>query len=147
MTIGTRAYSCILTITALLFALSSFACIQSKNSAAGAQKVLKTETGLASFYGSAFQGKKTANGERFDKTDWVAAHPSYPLGTIARVTNLENNKAIQVRIIDRGPTSENRNEGVIIDLSKGAAKELGFTGDGRARVQVDVIEWGKDQEN
>jgi rare lipoprotein A len=147
MTIGKRTYSCILTITSLFFTLSAIGCFQGKNSAAEAQKVLKTQTGLASFYSSAFQGKKTANGERFDKTDWVAAHPSYPLGTIARVTNLENKKTIQVRIIDRGPTRKNRHEGVIIDLSKDAAKELGFIRDGRARVQVDVLEWGKYQGN
>jgi rare lipoprotein A len=147
MTIGTRTYRYLLTITALLFTFSALGCFQDKNPAAESQRVLKTETGLASFYGSAFQGKKTASGERFDKTDWVAAHPSYPLGTIARVTNLENNKTIQVRVIDRGPTRENRQEGVIIDLSKDAAKELGFIRDGRAQVQVDVIEWGNDQDN
>jgi rare lipoprotein A len=62
---------------------------------------------------------------------------------MARVTNLKNNKSIKVRIIDRGPAPGNRSEGIIIDVSKIAAKELGFIRQGRARVRVDVLEWGK----
>ena len=76
----------------------------------------------------------------------MAAHPSYPLGTVARVTNLKNNKSIEVRIIDRGPTRVNHSKGIIIDLSKSAAQELGFIREGRARVRVDVIEWGRGPE-
>lgn len=142
MTIEKRMYGFILTIVSMLLTLSVFGCPQSKNSPAETQKILKTQTGLASFYGSAFQGKKTASGEKFDKTDWVAAHPFYPMGTVARVTNLKNNKSIEVRIIDRGPTRPHRYRGVIIDLSKEAAKELDFISDGRTRVRVDVLEWG-----
>src|SRR5262249_38139192 len=93
MTIEKRVYSFVLTIISIHFALSVFGCHKSKNSTAETQKALKSQTGLASFYGSAFYGKKTASGERFDQTDWVAAHPSYPLGTVARVTNLKNNKS------------------------------------------------------
>src|SRR5437868_211578 len=87
---------------------------------------LETRTGLASFYGKAFQGQTTASGEPFHMNDLVAAHPSYPPGTRVRVTNLENNQSVEVRITDKGPTEENREEGVIIDLSKAAAKELGM---------------------
>jgi len=146
MTIEKRVYSFVLTTISIHFALSVFGCHKSKNSTAETQKALKSQTGLASFYGSAFYGKKTASGERFDQTDWVAAHPSYPLGTVARVTNLKNNKSIEVRIIDRGPTRVNHSKGIIIDLSKSAAQELGFIREGRARVRVDVIEWGRGPE-
>jgi rare lipoprotein A len=131
MVIEKRKYSFILTTILILFALSAFGSLQSKNSAAVTQKALKTQTGLATFYGYPFQGRKTASGERFDNTDFVAAHPSYPLGTMARVTNLKNNKSIKVRIIDRGPTGVSHSAGVIIDLSKEAARKLGFIREGR----------------
>ncbi len=147
MTIDKRVNSFVLTIIITIhFTLSVFGCHKSKNSAGETQKALKSQTGLASFYGSAFHGKKTASGERFDQTDCVAAHPSYPLGTVARVTNLKNNKSIEVRIIDRGPTRGNHSKGIIIDLSKRAAKELGFIREGKARVRVDVLEWGRGSE-
>ena len=146
MTIEKRIYSFVLTIISIHFALSVFGCHKSKNSTAETQKALKSQTGLASFYGSAFYGKKTASGERFDQTDWVAAHPSYPLGTVARVTNLKNNKSIEVRIIDRGPTRVNHSKGIIIDLSKSAAQDLGFIHEGRAHVRVEVLEWGRGPE-
>lgn len=146
MTIEKRVYSFVLTIISIHFAFSVFGCHKSKNSTTETQKALKSQTGLASFYGSAFHGKKTASGERFDQTDRVAAHPSYPLGTVARVTNLKNNKSIEVRIIDRGPTHVNQSKGIIIDLSKRAAQELGFIREGRARVRVDVLDWGRGPE-
>ena len=138
--------SFIVTLLSMLIAASVFGCPQRKTSAVETQKAPKTQIGLASFYGSAFHGKKTASGERFDNTDLVAAHPSYPLGTVARVTNLKNNKSIKVRIIDRGPTPAKRSKGVIIDLSKVAAKALGFIREGKARVRVDVLEWGGESE-
>ncbi len=117
-------------------------------SAAGAEKNPKglksTQTGLASFYGRDFDGKKTASGERFDSDELTAAHPSYPLGTRVRVTNLEKNTSVVVRITDRGPTAPNRREGVIIDVSKAAATQLQMRKDGRVRVRVHVLEWGED---
>jgi rare lipoprotein A len=127
--------------------VSGSGCAFRKGPSAEARKVLDTQTGLASFYGTAFHGKETASGEIFDKTEMVAAHPSYPLGTVARVTNTENDRAVEVRIIDRGPTKENVAEGVIIDLSKGVAKQLDFVSDGRARVRVEVLEWGQDKKD
>jgi rare lipoprotein A len=75
----------------------------------------------------------------------VAAHPSYPLGTVARVTNLDDTGSVLVRIIDRGPTDENVAEGVIIDLSKGAAKRLGMLKEGRVNVKVEVLQWGTNE--
>jgi rare lipoprotein A len=77
-----------------------------------------------------------------NKNALVAAHPSYPLGTIARVINLNNGRCVTVRIIDRGPTRRHRRRGVIIDLSLAAARTLGFVKAGHARVRVEVLRWG-----
>jgi peptidoglycan lytic transglycosylase len=104
---------------------------------------LRTQVGLASYYGGDFHGRTTASGQRFDMHQRVAAHPSYPFGTRVRVTNLENLRQIIVTIIDRGPTPRYQAEGVIIDLSRGVAKRLGFIQDGRQRVRVEVVKWGR----
>lgn len=101
------------------------------------------DTGFASFYGSAFEGKKTASGEIFHSEEMVAAHPTYSFGTKAIITNLENGDTVHIRINDRGPTKVNRREGVIIDLSKGAAKKIRMVEEGRVRVEVRVVEWGE----
>ena len=92
------------------------------------------QVGEASFYGDGFHGKKTASGERFDQNDLTAAHPSLPLGTNATVTNLETGNSVEVKINDRGPYVKGRD----IDLSKGAAKELGMTKDGVAPVKIEA---------
>jgi rare lipoprotein A len=107
--------------------------------------IKETKTGLASYYGHAFEGEETASGEIFHLREMVAAHPTYPLGTVARITNLEEGGTVLVRIIDRGPTDENVAEGVIIDLSKGAAAKLGMVKEGRIRVKVDVLQWGTNE--
>src|SRR5437870_11839262 len=73
---------------------------------ANPKPVLKTQTGLAVFYDAAFQGEPTASGEGFNNNELVAAHPSYPVGTVVRVTNLRNGRAVEVRINDRGPTAK-----------------------------------------
>ena len=101
------------------------------------------QEGLASFYGADFHGKTTSSGERFDMHGLTAAHPSYPGGTVLKVTNLENSRAVRVRVTDRGPTRPVRREGVIIDLSRAAARRLRFTDDGRARVRVEVVKLGR----
>lgn len=106
------------------------------------ETIHETQTGLASYYGKGFHGQETASGETFDKNELVAAHPRFPLGTRARVTNLENNQRIEVRVIDRGPAPDPQAEGVIIDLSEGAAKRLDLQQDGRVKVRVEVLEWG-----
>ena len=92
------------------------------------------QVGEASFYGPGFHGKKTASGERFDQNDKTAAHPTLPLGTEATVTNLETGASVDVRINDRGPYTKGRD----IDLSKGAAKELGMSKDGVAPVKIEA---------
>ena len=100
------------------------------------------QTGLASFYGKDFHGRTTANGEIFNMNEMVAAHPSYRFGTRLRVTNLDNKKIVEVRVNDRGPASKYQAEGVIIDLSHGAAAKLAMLSRGRVPVKVEVLEWG-----
>ena len=107
-------------------------------------KATRTETGLASYYGRRFEGRQTASGEKFSNQDLSAAHPSHPLGTKVRVTNLENGTSVIVRINDRGASAQNRREGVIIDVSQAAADRLEMKKEGRVRVRVAVLEWGED---
>src|SRR5215472_14682344 len=101
----------------------------------GPPAVLETREGLASYYGSQFQGRTTASGGRFDMGAMVAAHPRYPFGTVVRVTSLSTGQSVDVRIVDRGPTRRVRREGVIIDLSRAAARAIGAIQDGRTRVR------------
>ena len=93
------------------------------------------QTGIASWYGDAFHGRLTANGEIFDRTTISAAHPTLPMPVNVRVTNLDNGRSIVVRINDRGPFVRGR----IIDLSEQAAELLGFKQQGLARVRVSFI--------
>ena len=93
------------------------------------------ETGIASWYGSKFHGRKTANGEAYDMNGVSAAHKTLPLPTIVRVTNLENGRSLKLRINDRGPYAHGR----IIDLSRRASQLLGFQKQGTARVRVAVL--------
>lgn len=95
-----------------------------------------SETGVASWYGRKFHGRKTANGERYDMHAMSAAHKTLPMPTMVRVTNLENGRSVVVRVNDRGPFVKNR----LIDLSYAAAKALGYTGAGTARVRVEALE-------
>ena len=91
--------------------------------------------GIASWYGADFHGRKTANGEVYDMNAISAAHPTMPMPSYARVTNLENGRSIVVRVNDRGPYAHGR----IIDLSTGTAKALGTYGQGLARVRVEYV--------
>lgn len=95
----------------------------------------KKQIGTASWYGEYFHGRKTANGEWYDMERLSAAHPTMPLPSYVRVTNLENRRTIVVRVNDRGPYASNR----VIDMSQAAAKELGFLRQGTARVSVEYI--------
>jgi rare lipoprotein A len=116
-----------------------------ERSAPAQAKTKKTETGLASYYSRRFDGKTTASGETFSNKQLTAAHPSHPLGTRVRVTNLENGSSVVVRINDRGASAQNRREGVVIDLSQAAAERLDMKKEGRVRVRVNVLEWGEDE--
>ena len=97
------------------------------------------QEGLASYYARSLDGKTTASGVPFDNDALVAAHPTYPFGTLVRVTNVRNKRSVTVRIIDRGPVRAARTKGVVIDLSRAAAVALGFLEDGRTRVRLDVV--------
>lgn len=94
------------------------------------------QVGTASWYGDYFQGKPTASGEPYDMLDFTAAHPSLPLGTFVRVTNLRNGKVVVVRINDRGPVVDGR----IIDVSYNAARALGFKERGLQKVRLDIYQ-------
>ncbi len=92
-------------------------------------------TGQASWYGPGFHGARTANGESFNQYAMTAAHRTLPFGTQVRVTNLNNGRSVVVRINDRGPFSGGR----VLDLSKGAASQLGVISSGVAPVRIDVL--------
>ena len=95
------------------------------------------ETGIASWYGPGFHGKLTANGETYDMNGISAAHQSLPFGTVVRVVDLDSGRSIDVRINDRGPFVEGR----IIDLSRGAAEQLGIVERGIVPVGLRVLHW------
>jgi rare lipoprotein A (peptidoglycan hydrolase) len=97
--------------------------------------------GLASWYGEDFNGRLTANGEVYDMYAFTAAHKTLPLGTVVKVTNVENGMTTQVRINDRGPYVEGR----IIDLSRTAARALNMREQGTAKVKLEVVSWPKGQ--
>lgn len=101
--------------------------------------VLESIIGVASYYADEFNGRIAYSGEVYNMYDITAAHPTYPMDTIVRVTNLSNNKSIIVRINDRMPYRPDR----IIDLSLGCAQELEMVQAGITEVKVEVIEWGK----
>ena len=95
---------------------------------------------MASWYGGVFNGRKTASGEVYDMYAMTACHPSLPFGSIVRVVDLRNHRSVVVRITDRGDLVE---EGRIIDLSYGAAKRLGISQAGLAKVELQVLSLGK----
>lgn len=102
---------------------------------------LKTQEGTATYYAKRFHGRTTASGVRFDQNALMAAHHRWPFGTKVRVINLDNDRTVQVRIVDRLA----KRSTAIIDLSHKAARELRFlrTGEGRIRVRLEVLEWGE----
>jgi rare lipoprotein A len=98
----------------------------------------RVQVGIASYYGSKFHKKRTANGEIFNMYKISAAHKTYPLGTKVKVTNLENGKSIKLFINDRGPFAKSR----ILDLSYKAARKLDFVNQGTTKVRIEVIRLG-----
>jgi len=124
-------------LTAIVFcAVLATGCATTGGRPARPELTARIETGMASYYGRKFHGRRTASGERFDMTAMTAAHPSLPFGTRVRVTNLTNGRAVVLRINDRGPFKRGR----IIDVSRAAAKELAMIGPGTAKVRVEVVE-------
>ena len=102
---------------------------------ADARPAKSATSGRASYYGGRFHGRRTASGTRFDQNAMTAAHPTLPFGTRVRVTNLANRRSVLVRITDRGPFVRGR----IIDLSRAAARQLGFLRKGIAVVRLEPL--------
>lgn len=93
------------------------------------------DEGIASWYGPGYHGRRTSSGERFDQDDLTAAHVSWAFGTQVRVTFLATGRSVVVRINDRFPSHKGR----IIDLSRGAARQIGLIGPGTGRVRLEVV--------
>ena len=96
----------------------------------------KIQKGTASWYGTKYHGRKSSNGEVYNKTNLTAAHPSLPFGTQVKVTNLSNNQSVVVRITDRGPFKGHR----LIDLSEAAARQIDMIRSGTAVVTMEILE-------
>ncbi len=93
--------------------------------------------GIASWYGEDFNGRLTASGEVYDMYKFTAAHKTLPLGTVVKVTNLDNGKTVEVKVNDRGPYVKGR----IIDLSRTAGRAIDIRGAGTSRVKLEVVRW------
>lgn len=100
-----------------------------------AQKVTPPKTGVASYYATKFQGRKTASGQPFDNAAMTAAHNTLPMGTYIKVTNLRNAKWVVVKVTDRLHAANRR----IVDLTQTAAKKLGYYHWGLCKVKVEVV--------
>ena len=99
-------------------------------------KPIKTWVGNASWYGKDFDGRKTANGERFDSEAMTAAHPNLPFGSVVRIVNPRNGKFEMVRINDRGPYQEGRE----IDVSHAVAQRIGLIHSGVSQVRLELMQ-------
>lgn len=105
--------------------------------------VLDVRRGEATYYADALHGRTTASGVPYDRNALVAAHRSLPFGTLLRVTNTENGRQVLVRVVDRGPFAPGQQAPAILDLSRRAARELGFIRQGRTLVRAEILEWGE----
>ncbi len=113
----------------------AFACSSGYGKSANDGLYEDTQFGIASYYSDKYQGRRTANGERYDKDALTTVHQHLPFGTRVRVTNLRNDKSVIVKVNDRMDPRNRR----LLDLSKRAAKELAFLQAGLARVKIEVI--------
>ena len=109
------------------------------NAVPAAETSTAPELGFASYYARSFDGKRTASGVRFDSDAMHAAHPVLPFGTIVQVTNRDNGRAVTVTVVDRGPVKRLRDRGVVIDVSRAAARKLDFVRQGKAPVRLEVV--------
>ncbi|ADX67283.1 RlpA-like protein precursor [Weeksella virosa] len=100
------------------------------------EKSSEVATGIVSWYGDKFHGRKTASGKIYDKNELTAAHKTLPFGTKVRVTNIKNGKSVVVEINDRGPFIKSR----VLDLSKAAFSEIGKTSSGVMQVEYEVLD-------
>ena len=97
--------------------------------------------GICVYYNDKFQGHILASGEKYDKEALTAAHKTLPFGTMVKVTNLGNNKSVVVRVNDRGPHGGSKTK--IIEITSRAAKEIDMIKEGKAQVQIEIVESGK----
>ena len=135
----TRARRRLLPAIALAVLLLTAGCASAPPAASISAPVTgAAEEGLASWYGEPYHGRPTASGNRFDQDALTAAHRTLPFGTVARVTNLDNGRAVDVVINDRGPFVEGR----IVDLSRAAAAAIGALGPGVVPARLEVVRPG-----
>ncbi len=127
-------FSALLPLYLASFSLSSHAYSRTATPTAVGDK----QVGLASFYSDKFHGRRTANGERYDRNELTAVHSHLPFGTIIKVTNLRNQRSVHLRVNDRNHFRNGR----LLDVSKRAARELGFIGSGLAKVEIEVVRYG-----
>lgn len=123
---------------AVLVAVTAFPAAGQTTAPAASATVAKTsdvQEGLAAFYATRLNGRKTASGEVYDHNAMTAAHRTLPFGTRVRVTNTRNSRSVEVHINDRGPTQPNR----IVDLSRAAATKLGMLRAGNVPVRLEVL--------
>lgn len=128
-----KLFSTLFSISLLTFGLSAQASLEESEVELSTTGI--TQKGTASYYSDRFHGRRTASGERYDRNDLTAVHRHLPFGSIVRVTNLHNNRSIQLRINDRTRLPHGR----VLDVSKRAAQELGFIGAGLAKVEIEVL--------
>ena len=123
-------------IIAKRFCVAVFVVLFGAASALGIALAQNSEEGVANFYSDRFQGKKTASGQVYDKNALTASHKKHPFGTKVKVTNIESGKDVVVTVTDR----MGRKNPAVIDVTRRAADELGFTKAGKARVKLDVVQ-------
>ncbi len=102
----------------------------------GSKQYKQIASGKCSWYGSKFNGSRTASGEKFDSAQKTAAHKTLPFGTLLRVTSTETDKSVIVKVTDRGPFVKHR----VLDISHAAAKEIGVVGNGVFHAKIEVVE-------
>jgi rare lipoprotein A len=123
-------------IIAKRFCVAVFVVLFGAASALGIALAQSSAEGIANFYSDRFQGKKTASGQIYDKNALTASHEKHPFGTKVKVTNIESGKDVVVTVTDR----MGRKNPAVIDVTRRAADELGFTKAGKARVKLDVVQ-------
>lgn len=122
---------------------STSAAAEGSGRASATRPALEVHRGEATYYHDALHGRATASGIPYDRDAMVAAHRSLPFGTLLRVTNTGNGRQVLVRVVDRGPFAPGHDAPAILDVSRRAARELGFIRQGRVLIQAEVLEWGE----
>lgn len=135
-----RIHRAVSRVLATLVGLGALATAPTSSPAAGLTGARgETQTGLAAYYSSRLQGRRTASGERFDNAALTTAHQTLPFGTRVKITNEKNGKSAVLRVNDRGPTQPNR----IVDVSRAAAQRMGFVQSGVTPARLEVVEAAK----